>query len=126
MTQLNDPVSGLADERLLELAADLTAQLEKKAGTRPVLWMLARQRQKAAESIGLLMRVDPTEPEAIRILQNDVRLYEDMIASCRALVASGRDAYAAIEERDRDEITEIVMTKDDQQLYGFNQEGTDR
>ena len=125
MTKFTDPVGELADARLLELAADLSVQLEKNTGMRPVLWLLSQQRAKASNAISQLMGINPVHADAIRTLQNEVQLYQDMIEACRALLAAGRDAYAAIEEIDRDEISNIVMSPEDRQLYGFNQEGND-
>lgn len=125
MTKPTDPVGRLSDNLLLEMAADVAAQLQPKAGMRPVLWLLSQQREKAASAITMLMDVDPTKANDIRTLQNEVKLYVDLIDSCGRLMAMGKDAYHAMSEEIRDEIVNVSMTDDERQLFGIEPERID-
>lgn len=124
---MRDPTEALADEQLYELAADVQVQLEKGSGTRPVLWLLAQQRAKAADALTKLVEVDATETEAIRTLQNEIRLYSDLVTACQDLIARGREADAMIAERDRSDMSEIVgsMSPEDRKLHGLETQGDD-
>lgn len=121
MSDKIDPFSGIGNEALFEIAADLQVQLERGTarGMRPVLWLLIAQRKKASEAISKLIDVDACEQEAIRSLQNEVRLYGDLVESCRALLSAGREADSEIAEKDRSEMSEIIgrMSPEEQQLY---------
>lgn len=119
-----DPIEALAEAQLFELALDVRVQLEKGTGTRPVLWLLAQQRTKAREAIGKIVEVDATETEAIRNFQQEIRLYGDLVSSCRDLIARGKEADALIAETDRSDISEI-MSPEEQRLHGFQPQGDD-
>jgi hypothetical protein len=110
---MKDPITGLADARLLDLAADLQVQLEKGTGTRPVLWLLSMQREKATDAIRKLIEIDASETDAIRSLQNEVRLFGDLIESCRSLMERGKTADRKIRESDREALSELVEGLDD-------------
>lgn len=124
---MNDPTAALANEALFTLAADLQVQLEKATGTRPVLWLLAQQRAKAASAMVKMIEVDATETEAIRALQNEIRLYGDLVTACQELIVRGHEADAMIAETDRSELADIIgeMSPDDRQLHGFEQRSDD-
>lgn len=124
---MKDPIEALSEEHLYALAADVQVQLEKGTGTRPVLWLLAQQRAKANEAMGKLVDVDATETEAIRTLQNEIRLYGDLVTSCQELIVRGREADAQIAERDRSDMADIVgqMSSDERRLHGFQPQGDD-
>lgn len=121
---MKDPIEALAEEQMYELAADVQVQLEKGTATRPVLWLLAQQRVKASKAVVKLVEVDATETEAIRTLQNEIRLYGDLVTACQSLMARGREADTMIAERDRSEIAEIVgsMSQEDRRLHGLQQQ----
>lgn len=124
---MNDPTMALANEALFTLAADLQVQLEKGTGTRPVLWLLAQQRTKACDAMVKLVEVDATETEAIRTLQNEIRLYSDLVTACQELIIRGREADAMIAETDRSELANIIgdMSPEDRRLHGFEQRSDD-
>ena len=122
---MQDPIEGLADMRLLELYGDLLVQLEKGTGTRPVLWLLNQQRKKAVVAFSKLIEIDASEQVAIRALQSEIRLYSDLIESCKALLHRGKEADRKISEDDRSEFERIIATPEQEQLYGINQRGLD-
>lgn len=117
---MNDPIAQLADARLLETAADLQVQLERGTAMRPVLYMLIRARERAAEAMTKLVEIDASEEGAIRALQNEVRLYGDMVESCRDLMEAGRTQMLAIKENDRETMAELIegLDEETQRLIG--------
>lgn len=124
---MKHPIEALSDEQLFVLAADVQVQLEKGTGTRPVLWLLNEQRKKASSAMAKLVEVDATETEAIRSLQQEIRLFGDLVTSCQHLLLRGKEADAMIAERDQSEMAEIIgdMSPEDQRLHGFKQQGED-
>src|SRR5882762_5535882 len=101
-----DPFEKLSNDVLLELAYDLQVQLERGTakGMRPVLYLMVEQRKKAAAALLKMVDINVSETEAMRELQNEVRLYQDMIGHCHKLFSKGRDAEQQIMERDRIEM----------------------
>lgn len=124
---MKDPIEALANEQLYELAADVQVQLERGTGTRPVLWLLSEQRAKASSAMMKLVEVDATEIDAIRTLQNEIRLYGDLVTACQNLMTRGREADAEIAETDRSDMAEIVgsMSPEDRRLHGLEQGSDD-
>jgi len=124
-----DPFATLANEALLEVAYDLQVQLERGTakGMRPVLYLLVQQRKKAADAMSKIIDVDVCETEALRSLQAEVRLYGDMVESCRKLFDKGRDAEQQIMESDRAEMEKIVgqMSPVDRERLNLQQESID-
>lgn len=122
-----DPILRLADEQLRVLAADLQVQLERGTGTRPVLFMLAQAREKAAKAIVLFMDADPEDARLIARLQREITIYNDMATSAQALLSVGREANQRITEKDRSELEEVIMsmTDDERRLHGFEKRGID-
>lgn len=129
MASKADPFDTLSNDVLLELAYDLQVQLEKGTakGMRPVLYLLVEQRKKAAVALLKMVEVDVSEQVALRELQNEVRLYTDMIGHCLKLFNKGRDAEQQIMERDRAEMEEIVghMAPEERQRLNLQTESLD-
>lgn len=114
---MSDPVIGIAHDRLMAIMGiDLKVQLERGTGTRPMLWLLAKAKEKAADSMALLIKVDPTDAEAIRTLQNDVVMFEDFVTWCKELLARGREADHALAEADRAEIADYMTTEEAREM----------
>jgi hypothetical protein len=124
-----DPFEALGNDVLLELAYDLQVQLERGTakGMRPVLYLLVEQRKKAAVAIAKMIDVDVAETEALRSLQAEVRLYGDLVDSCKKLFNKGRDAEQQLIERDRSEMQEIVgrMAPEERNHLNLQQESID-
>lgn len=124
-----DPFEALGNDVLLELAYDLQVQLERGTakGMRPVLYLLVEQRKKAAVAIAKMIDVDVAETEALRSLQAEVRLYGDLVDSCKKLFNKGRDAEQQLVERDRAEMEEIVgrMAPEERNHLNLQQESLD-
>lgn len=122
----NDPIERIADERLIELAADLQVQLEKGTAMRPVLWLLAESRKKAAAAIVQLVLCEPSDVVAITTCQRAIHLYDDMVQACKDLMKRGKDADHSIHEHEREELEDVILGDDDHQLFGLEPMGSDR
>lgn len=124
---MTDPIEKLADEQLLLLAADVQVQLERGTAMRPVLYMLAEARKRAANALLLFMDVDAEKPADIRKLQAELKLYDDMVGSTRMMLQMGREAQTRIDENDRIAIEEIMqgMSAEDRRLIQLQPQGTD-
>jgi predicted RND superfamily exporter protein len=122
-----DPILRLADEELRLLAADVQVQLERGTGTRPVAYMLAQARLKAAKAIVLFLDADPDDVQLIRRLQRELTAYNDMVTSAQQMLAIGHEANTRISERDRAELEEVIadMSDEDRRLNGFEHRGID-
>lgn len=120
-----DPIEQLAAARLRELAEELAKQLDRKTGTRPVLWLLARQRVRAAKAIVMFMDVDPDDAATVRKLQAEMKLYDDLIVSCKTLLSRGKEAAFEVSEDERSALDELIMemSPDERRLYGLQQKG---
>jgi hypothetical protein len=122
-----DPIFRLADEQMRALSIDLMVQLEKGTAMRPVLWLLAKAREKASKAFVMFIDADPADVKLIQQLQSEVKLYDDMILSCRELLALGKEADLAIRESDRQALDEIVseMTDEERRLNQLEPRGQD-
>lgn len=122
-----DAIERLADERLLELSTDIQVQLEKGTALRPVAYMLAEARKKAAKAILLFIDVDPHDWKLILRLQNEIKVYDDMVTAARSVIAHGEDAKHRITEKDRAELESIVrdMSPEERRLYNMEPRRTD-
>jgi hypothetical protein len=100
----------LADQRAIELSADLQIQLDRKAGLRPMVAVLKKARDQAAIAMNSLVYADPADVALIRGYQNEVRRYDDLVAWCQEVVSEGIEADRRIEESDRIEFSELLLS----------------
>lgn len=105
-----------ARDHLIDIYLDLKVQLEKGTGTRPMLWLLATQRNKAVDAMTKLVEVDASETEAIRALQAEARLFDDMMEAAKAMLARGKEADHELAEEDRSAIAEFMTTDEAREL----------
>lgn len=96
-----DTLETLSDEQLRLLAIDLQVQLEKGTGTRPVVYLLSMQRQRAVLAMTGIINADPEEAKIIRGFQQEIQLYHDLIGHCREMLNRGREADRRIDEEER-------------------------
>lgn len=122
-----DPIEQLADARLRELAIDVEVQLERGTANRPVLWLLAQARKRAAGAMKLFIDVDPRDSSAVGMIQMELKVYDDLISNLRLLIARGKEADHALKEQDRSELSEAVlnMTEEERRLYNIQPRGID-
>lgn len=121
---MKDPITEIATAQLIALAIDVQVQLERGSGTRPVLWLLQRSRERAAVAIFALAKIDPTKAEDIRHLQNEISLYDDMITDFRELMARGKEADRELDEQDRHTLSDL-LTPEDARAAGIEQTAED-
>ena len=112
---MKDFLEQLSASHLADLAIDFQVQLEKKTSIRPVLWLLARAKRRAATAMADLVRVDVTKTSQILILQNEVLLYEQLMQDCEALLALGHEADHEIDEMDRLDIIDALSPEEARQ-----------
>jgi hypothetical protein len=107
----DDPIIRLARNsalRAIQDSADIEAQLSIQSGTRPILSVLIKAREKAAVALTALAFCDENNPDSIRKLQNEVRRYDDLVMFFRDIVTAGFEEDDAIQESDRDEMAELL------------------
>ena len=114
-----DPIGRIAELRLIENAADLTVQLEKGTGTRPILHLLHKARERAMAANTQLVLAEASDTKTIRALQAEILLYDDMVTACKEIIADGKDAESSINDADREEIQSVIMTPEQRRLHGF-------
>lgn len=115
----DDAISAAARAYLLESYTDLKVQLEKGTGTRPMLYLLADARNNAVVAIRKMIDLDASETQAMRALQNEVRLYGDMMDAAERMLRRGKEADREIDEKHREELAEYLTT-DDAREMGIN------
>lgn len=105
---MKDALSALSERVLIEDYLDITVQLERGTGTRPVLWLLKDARDTAAVAMRKLIEIDAIETDAIRSLQQDIRLFGDMMESCARMMIRGKAADREIDEAERADFAETL------------------
>jgi hypothetical protein len=83
-----DPIVRLAKLRIIKASADLEVQLATRNGSAPAIHILMCLRERAAESLAALATCDTENPQAIRILQNEVKRYDEWVIWMRELIAT--------------------------------------
>lgn len=121
------PLKSAALNHVIRLSAELEVQLTGKEGHRPMLEILARAREAAAEAMIALTMVKPTDADLIREQQNIVSRYTDLIHFTREILVEGIEgdqivAYDAQEdilesvglsEQDRAELAKLGISPQD-------------
>lgn len=103
------PIRRLAERRILAASADIEAQLSVKTGCRPVLFVLLKAREEAAEAMVELATLDTTATRArITHLQNEVRRYDDIVRWLREIVQTGFELDRDISEAEREELADLL------------------
>ena len=105
---MKDAITELGKAQLITDYLDITVQLEKGTGTRPVLWLLRDARQNATVSMRKLVEVDASETDAIRSLQAEIRLYGDLMESCARMMVRGKEADREIDDDERRQFAEML------------------
>lgn len=103
-----DPIERLALQRAIVDSAEIEAQLSIIKGTRPVLSLLVRARNEAAETLSALAHADPFDWKQITSLQTDVIRYEKLLLWFKAILVAGIEADTLITQADRDEFTDLL------------------
>jgi len=107
---IDGPAGALALARIIELSRDVEEQLtaRRQHGTRPLQAVLAKARRRAGHAFAGLAEVAPYDQAEITRLQNEVRIFCDLVAYLREMVAAGLDAEQLIDDAERDEIERLI------------------
>ena len=112
----DDPVNLLAKQRIIAASSDIEAQLSVLQGCRPVLVVLLKARDRAAESLEALAFVDANKPDDIRTLQNEVKRYDELVEWFRDIVTTGIEYDKEITAEDQEQMLDLLtQTLDGQQ-----------
>lgn len=104
-------IENAARARAIALGMDVELQLEKtsKAGFQPVLYMLRHARERAIAAMTKMVLIDASDAVAIRALQLEVMLFDDMVDSCREAVTRGREIEQVVSDEERAEINDLII-----------------
>lgn len=110
-----DPLVRLAQQRIVKMSAELEVQLSSVPGGGPSVEVLRRLRERAAESLAALVIVDAEDPKAIRLLQNEVKRYDEWIAWLREIISEGITYDKQFTDDERNEIIDMLAASPDGQ-----------
>jgi len=102
-----DPIERQALARMIELSADVELQIkqQKTAGFRPVLALLNRARERSAMALAALA---DAAPEDLRKLQNEIRIFQDLVNDLKWLLVAGREAAAELDQEAINELAAFI------------------
>lgn len=110
---MHDPIVRLAHLRIIKLSHDLDRQLANRRDCAPVLEILHRLQDRAAESLAALATCDTEDPKAIRLLQNEVKRYDEWVGWLREIMSEGVDYDKEISAEERDEMIDMLTQTPD-------------
>ena len=104
-------IENAARAHAIALGLDVQIQLEKltKPGFQPVLYMLRDARERAIAAMTQLTIVDASDVMAIRKLQLEILLFDDMVAACKRAVDRGREVDRLVTEEERAAINDLIV-----------------
>lgn len=112
----NDPLVLLARHRIIRLSAELEVQLSQKDGCAPILEVVVRFRERAAESMAALATVNLFTEEGrtqALMLQNEVKRYDELFAEIKRIVAEGIQEDKNMRDSDREETLDLLAQRAD-------------
>jgi hypothetical protein len=110
-----DPIASLALARAALISADIEEQLtaRNEHGMRPLIAVLAKARHEAADAIALLVEADPSKPDEVGRLQNEVKRFADLVRWLKEIVNEGLDQRHEVADAERDELERLVAPPED-------------
>jgi hypothetical protein len=103
-----DQIDRLAMLRIIKATHDIELQLVQRQGFAPILEIMRRLRLRAAESLASLAFVDAEDPKAIRVLQNEVKRYDEYVEWLRDITSEGVRFGEEMDAKERDELLDIL------------------
>lgn len=98
-----------ATRALMLLSAATEDELFSKHPVRTPLGMvLYRARREAIQSLSKLVKVPPHEADDIRLLQNEVQRYLDMLTYVSDALNAGDDAAKELEPHEQEALREVL------------------
>lgn len=109
-----DPLLKLAQDRAMlliarELSADIEVQLSDIQGGRPVVAILRRLRNEAAEAMVAITTVDAEKISAVRDLQRKVLMYDDFLRVAKEIIIEGIEADKLITADELEEFRDQLL-----------------
>lgn len=100
----------IASARAIETMLDVKLQLERTArpGFRPIVVLLNDARERAEAAMVQLCIVPPHDADKIRVLQNEIIRFDDMVRSVKRMIEVGEEADRRLAEEDRAEVEQII------------------
>jgi hypothetical protein len=115
---MQDPVLRLARQRaqrLVEDSAAIELEFDNVRAWRPVLTIMLRLRDQAAEALSALAIVDPDEPKLIRRLQDKVQLFSDFVATAKQVYDAGIEAGDLLDSEEKEELRDLAGIDTDEE-----------
>ena len=110
----------VALRQLIDISAQVEVQLttapRPSVSDLPVLAILAKAREDAAGAMISLCETNPDDATAIRLLQNEVVRFKDLVKWLRAIVIEGHQADAVMDDVRRGELQNLVLGIDEETL----------
>jgi hypothetical protein len=99
--------------RSISDALDLDIQFSGATEFRPVISILRKARDEAAEAMTGLVVVPPTEVEKIRELQQVALRFDSIFRWIRELIIEGKQAEYEDKQAERDELLDHLVSSDE-------------
>lgn len=111
-----DPLVHLAQIRIIQASQELDLLFSTARPSGPLIEILRRLRERAAESLAALVLInflDPAEiPKAVT-LQNEVKRYDEFVIWLRDIVAEGKQYDRAMSDAEREENIDFMAPEKD-------------
>jgi hypothetical protein len=108
-----DPVQRLAKLRIIKASADLDVQFSVKRADRPSIEILRLLRDAAATSLAAMVFLnldDPADLIKCKVMQNEVKRYDEWVGWLRQIVNEGRELDRQMSDDERNEMLDILMS----------------
>lgn len=107
---MTSPSQLMALRKMVEASASLEVQFDKDASRRPLLFVLKKARDAAAQAMdALIYECAPEDINTVRQLQHEIRRYDDLVAWCRQIIIEGKSADYIVSEFDREDFAKAVL-----------------
>lgn len=106
-----DPILRLANQRIIKASADLEVQIANRNGSAPALYVLAKLKDCAAVSLAALAFLNLDDPADIikaKVLQNEVKRYDEWFVALQSLIAEGVQLDRQQTDEDREELLDVL------------------
>lgn len=108
-----DPISRLAKLRIVRLSQELEVLLADKKGGNIVVEIVNRLRDRAAESMTALTTCNATDRNAMMILQNEVKRYDEFLGCLSNIASEGIAFDKEFSSEDREDLIDILSQTED-------------
>lgn len=104
-----DQLQRLAKLHIIKVSMELEAEFVTK-GEAPCLEILHRIQDRAAQSLMALALCDSEDPKQIRLLQNEVKRYDEFVQFMKEIIDEGRAADKELSHEEREELLDTLET----------------